>query len=43
MEVPCCTGLMGIVEKARQISGENVRIKKSIIALDGNVVEVFSV
>lgn len=37
MSVPCCSGLMNIVEKAINLSGKNIAIKKIIIDLDGQI------
>ena len=39
MEVPCCGGLLQMAQIARQNSGRNVPIKKSIISLQGEVLE----
>ncbi|HPG33736.1 MAG: 4Fe-4S binding protein [Lentimicrobium sp.] len=37
MEVPCCSGLLQMAQLARQQSGINIPIKKSIIGVQGNV------
>lgn len=37
MEVPCCSGLLGIVQKARDIAGVDVEIKSVVLTLQGQV------
>jgi len=37
MEVPCCGGLVQMATMARQQSGKNIPIKKSVISLQGEV------
>lgn len=37
MEVPCCGGLVQMASIARQQSGKNIPIKKTIIGIQGNV------
>ncbi len=37
MEVPCCGGLLGMAEMAREQAGRNVPIKKIIVGLQGDV------
>ncbi len=39
MEVPCCSGLLQMAKMARQQSGRNIPIKKSIVGVQGNVLE----
>ncbi len=39
MEVPCCGGLLQMAQKARAQSGRNVPIKRSIISIQGEVLE----
>ncbi len=39
MEVPCCGGLLQMAQKARTQSGRNVPIKRSIISIQGEVLE----
>jgi ferredoxin len=38
MTVPCCAGLYSIVEKAAEVSGTNISIKKIVIGLDGEII-----
>ncbi len=38
MTVPCCAGLYNIVEKAVELSGTNISIKKTVIGLDGEII-----
>ncbi|NIM57409.1 MAG: 4Fe-4S dicluster domain-containing protein [Candidatus Aminicenantes bacterium] len=38
MTVPCCAGLYNIVEKAVELSGNKINIKKIIIGLDGEII-----
>ncbi|MBK9357574.1 MAG: 4Fe-4S binding protein [Bacteroidales bacterium] len=37
MEVPCCSGLLQMAMLARQQSGRNIPVKKSIIGVQGNI------
>jgi len=37
MEVPCCGGLLGMAEMAKQQAGRNVPIKKVIVGIQGEV------
>ncbi len=37
MEVPCCSGLTGIVNKAKELSGSDVPVKSVIVGLKGNI------
>jgi len=37
MTVPCCSGLMRIVQEAVQKSGKNIAIRKVVIDLDGSI------
>ncbi len=39
MEVPCCGGLLQMAKIARETAGRNIPIKKSVISLQGNVLE----
>jgi Pyruvate/2-oxoacid:ferredoxin oxidoreductase delta subunit len=39
MEVPCCGGLLQMAQIARQNSGRNIPLKKSIISLQGEILE----
>ena len=39
MEVPCCGGLLQMAKIAREAAGRNIPIKKSVISLQGNVLE----
>lgn len=39
MEVPCCGGLLQLAQAARMNSGKNIPIRKSIISLQGQVLE----
>lgn len=36
MEVPCCAGLYQMAEKAVELSGTKIRIKKIIVGIDGH-------
>ena len=38
MTVPCCTGLYNIVEKAVELSGNKINIKKTVVGLDGEII-----
>jgi len=38
MTVPCCAGLYNIVERAVELSGTNMNIKKTVIGLDGEII-----
>jgi ferredoxin len=38
MTVPCCAGLYNIVEKAVELSGNKINIKKTVIGLDGKII-----
>ncbi len=37
MEVPCCSGLVGLVKKAREISSRNVPVKVIVVSVKGEV------
>lgn len=37
MVVPCCSGLHSIVEKAAELSGTKMNIKKVVVGLDGEI------
>jgi ferredoxin len=37
MVVPCCSGLNHIVEKAVEMSGTNINVKKIVIGIDGEI------
>lgn len=37
MEVPCCSGLLQMVQMARRQAGRNIPVKKSIIGVQGNI------
>jgi ferredoxin len=37
MVVPCCSGLNHIVERAVEISGTNINVKKIVIGIDGEI------
>ncbi|MCM8809616.1 MAG: 4Fe-4S binding protein [Candidatus Omnitrophica bacterium] len=39
MEVPCCSGLLRIVEEAIENSGKKIPIKKVVISLEGEILE----
>jgi NAD-dependent dihydropyrimidine dehydrogenase PreA subunit len=39
MEVPCCTGLVHILERALEISGKNVPVKDITISISGEIKE----
>jgi hypothetical protein len=39
MEVPCCTGLPGIVKNGLQASGQNIPMNEIVISTRGKVVE----
>ncbi len=38
MTVPCCAGLYNIVEKAAELSGNKINIRKTVIGLDGGII-----
>jgi hypothetical protein len=38
MEVPCCTGLVKLVEEAVKESGKSISVKKTKIGIQGQVV-----
>jgi hypothetical protein len=38
MSVPCCSGLMRIVEEAVEKSGVKINVKKVVIHIDGNII-----
>lgn len=38
MQVPCCTGLMHIVQKAVEESGTRIPIKKIVVGIDGAII-----
>ncbi|MFH2042782.1 MAG: 4Fe-4S ferredoxin, partial [Acidobacteriota bacterium] len=38
MQVPCCTGLMHIVQKAVEESGTHIPIKKIVVGIDGAII-----
>jgi NAD-dependent dihydropyrimidine dehydrogenase PreA subunit len=38
MVVPCCSGLVRIVEKAAEMSGTDINIKKIVIGIDGEII-----
>ena len=37
MEVPCCTGLIGIVESSIEKSGKQISVTKTRIGINGNI------
>ncbi len=37
MEVPCCSGLMRIVQEAVELSRTHLPVKRVVIGLDGNI------
>lgn len=37
MEVPCCSGLLGIVKKAREVAGVDVPLKNTILSTKGEL------
>lgn len=37
MEVPCCSGLLGIVKKARELAGSQVPIREVVLSTTGEV------
>ncbi|MCF6305900.1 MAG: 4Fe-4S binding protein [Rhodobacteraceae bacterium] len=38
MEVPCCTGLVNLIEKALKLSGKNVILKEYTLSLQGEII-----
>ena len=38
MVVPCCSGLVHMVEEAVRLSGTNINVKKIVIGIDGQIV-----
>jgi len=38
MTVPCCSGLYQIVNEAVELSGTNIKIKKVVIGMDGQII-----
>jgi len=39
MEVPCCGGLLQMAQMARKQAGRNVPIKRSVISIQGELLE----
>ena len=39
MVVPCCSGLFHIVERAVELSGSNIHVKKIVIGIDGKIIQ----
>jgi Fe-S-cluster-containing hydrogenase component 2 len=39
MEVPCCSGLLGIVKKARELAGSRVPIRNVVLSTTGEVTQ----
>ncbi|MFP4284991.1 MAG: ATP-binding protein [Desulfovermiculus sp.] len=39
MEVPCCSGLLGIVKKARELAGSRVPIRNVVLSTKGEVTQ----
>lgn len=39
MEVPCCGGLIGIASKAKEMSGSDVRLRKTVVSLEGEIMD----
>jgi NAD-dependent dihydropyrimidine dehydrogenase PreA subunit len=37
MEVPCCSGLLGIVRKAREVAGADIEIRNIVLSLQGQI------
>lgn len=37
MEVPCCGGLISIVEQARAMASRNIPIKKTVVSIEGEI------
>jgi len=35
MEVPCCLGLMGIIQEAVRLSGKNIPFLEAVIGING--------
>lgn len=38
MVVPCCSGLLHIVQRAVELSGKNIAVKKIVVGIDGQIV-----
>ncbi len=38
MEVPCCSGIVALVQKAIQLSGKNILLKEYTISINGEIV-----
>jgi hypothetical protein len=38
MVVPCCSGLSHIVQKAVELSGKNIAVKKIVVGIDGEII-----
>ena len=38
MVVPCCSGLQSIVERAVELSGTKMNIKKVVVGIDGEII-----
>lgn len=43
MEVPCCKRMLNIIKKAKEISGENLKIEAVIISIEGEILDRFNV
>ncbi len=39
MTVPCCSGLLRLVERALELSGVSLTLKKVVVGIDGRIVE----
>jgi hypothetical protein len=39
MEVPCCSGLLGMVKKAKELAGSQVRVDAIVLSTGGEVKE----
>jgi ferredoxin len=39
MDVPCCSGLLGVIKKAKEISGSSVAVYSLVLSTDGQVKE----